>query len=367
MADSEVRSLYVFVYILVKTYRFKKSINGKRFNIKIGNVSDIKLAVARAIAQNLETEIRSDQYLPQSSMLVKDACQQYLVPYYTNFVKDKNPLGIIKNFITPYFGDFPVSKLTAMDVQKSIYTLMEAGYAEESIRKRASVGKKLYKILIKYQVVLFNPFNDLDLPTVSNIRNVVLPSEQYIHFIECCQSINSVFSYCILLLLFTGLRVSEAIGIKRCDISLDFMTLILPKTKAGVAQSIVLNTAAQVVIKRCLELTWNEYLFPSPIKTNNHISSPRGCFKLIQELMHRMGHDIFIMVLHDLRRTFATEAYKATGGNSHLIMILLRHCNLNMQLRYVHPQLDAVIAASEATVQSLIAPKNKLKTIGSCK
>ena len=355
LGDTEIRCLHVFAGRITKTYYLVIQVNGKRHIIRLGSINELSLTDARNLAIKTESEIRNDNFLHQSNMLIENACIDLLVPYYKNFVKDKNPIGLIYNFIIPQFGHFKISKLTAMDVQKAVYTLIEKRYAPESIRKRILIGKKLFKILIKHRLVLFNPFDDVDLPVVSNIRNVTLKPEQYLDFVECCLAINSVFSDCILFMLFTGLRVSEAINIKVSDVSSDCATLMLNKTKSGVAQSIPLNTAAQEIYQRRIQLTCNEFLFDSPVKTYTHISSPRGCFKQVQVDMHSRGYDIFNMVLHDLRRSFGTQAYRSTGGDLHLIMKLLRHKNLSILQRYVHPHQNDIIAASEAIGQSFLA------------
>jgi len=365
LGDTEVRCLHVYAGRTTKTFYLIIQVNGKRHIIRLGNINELSLTDARNLAIKTESEIRNDNFLHQSNMLIEKACIDLLVPYYKNFVKDKNPTGIIKNFIIPQFGHFKITKLTAMDVQKAVYKLIEEGYAAETIRKRILIGKKLYKILIKHRLVIFNPFNDADLPIVENIRNVTLKPEQYLDFVECCLAINTVFSDCILFMLFTGLRVSEAIRIKVHDVSSDRSTLMLDKTKSGVAQSVPLNTAAQEIYQRRIQLTCNEFLFDSPVKTYTHISSPRGCFKQVQVDMHARGYDIFNMVLHDLRRSFGTQAYRSTGGDLHLIMKLLRHKNLSILQRYVHPHQNDIIAASEAIGQSFLALPKQTNEQGS--
>ena len=361
IGDTEVRSLHVYAGRTTKMYYLKMQFNGERHTVKIGNTNDIRLSDARDIARKLETEIRSQQYLPQSNMLIKKSCIDFLVPYYTNFVKDKNPLGIIYNFIIPQFGHLKINKLTAMEVQKVIHKLMQQRYAAESIRKRILVGKTLYKQLIKHQLVSFNPFNDLDLPTVSNIRKVVLTHEQRLPFIQCCLDEDSVYADLLLLLLVTGLRVSEGINIKLKDVSDSYTTLTLPKTKAGVVQHIALNSLAQEVLRRRAGLTWNQYLFPSSVHPNKPIASPRGCFLRIKERMKAMGHDIDNLHIHDLRRSFASACAEVTNGDMHMVASQLRHCSTNILRRYVHYQPANIAIASEATAKALISPIKALQ------
>ncbi len=355
LADTEIRSLQVFVYVFLATYRFKKTINGKRYNIKIGNVNDVKLSVARAIAQKLENSIRNKNHAPHSGMVLSVACAKILIPRYTNLGKSTNAIGIINNFLIPFFGEVKIDDLTSLMVQTAVYKLMADGYAPETIRKRILIGKTLYKQLIKYQLVRFNPFLDVNLPKVSNIRSVVLAHEQRLPFIQCCLDEKSVYADLLLLLLYTGLRVSEAVRIRLEDIS-DNATLTLPKTKAGVVQYISLNSLAQQVLNRRADLTWNQYLFPSTVHAGKPIAAPKGCLLRIKERMKAIGHDIDNLHMHDLRRSFASACAEVTNGDMHMVARQLRHSSTHILRRYVHYQPNNIAIASEATAQALIRP-----------
>ena len=93
-----------------------------------------------------------------------------------------------------FWGDVKVSELTALMIQNVIYKLIADGLAAETIRKRILYGKILYKQLIKYQLVMLNCFNDLDLPKVSNIRTTMLTHSQRLPFIKCCLDEKSVYA-----------------------------------------------------------------------------------------------------------------------------------------------------------------------------
>lgn len=314
----------------------------------------MRLTDARTNTLKRVTDIRDD--LPQSNMLVKEAFDQHVIPYLKKFVKSPNSLGIIKNIILPKFGHFPISKITTMDAQKFVYELDDLGYAAETIRKILLVAKTLYKELIKHRLVIFNPFDNLYRPKVSNICISILTQEQRHPFIECCIQEQSVFGDYILLLLLSGLRSSECARIKLKDITEDYQFLNLPSTKAGVPQQIVVNAFAKEVLKRRATFTWNEYLFPSPIKTNTHISSPRGSLDRIKKRMAERGFDISELTLHALRRTFASTCAEVTGGDLNMVAQQIRHSSIHVLKRYVHRQRNDVIAASEATAKSLMTP-----------
>lgn len=316
----------------------------------------MKLSTTRTLAQKIEAKLRSKQYLSHSSMLVTEVCIKIFIPYCTKLGKGSNAIGIVNNFIINFFGEIKIGELTPLMIQNVIYKLIDQGYAAESIRKRILIGKTLYKQLIKFQLHNFNPFLDLDLPKVSNIRTNVLTHEQRRPFILCCLDEDSVYADLLHLLLLTGLRVSEAINIISTDISGDYATLTLPKTKAGVIQHIALNSLAQEVLHRRSDLTWNQYLFPSSIHEDKPITAPKGCFLRIKKRMKAMGHDIDNLHQHDLRRSFASACAEVTNGDMHMVASQLRHSSTNILKRYVHYQPNSIALASEATAQALITP-----------
>ena len=354
LADTEIRGLQVHIYKFSKTYRLVKQINGKRFNIKIGEVTQMKLTDIKTHALTLITEIGNN--LPPSGMLLKDSCVEILIPRCEIIGKDKNILGIIKNFLIRFFGEMKISELTPLMIQNMIYKLMAQDMKPETIRKRILVGKMLFRQLIKHNLIHTNPFMGLDLPKVSNIRTVVLTHEQRHPFLQCCLEENSVYADLLYLLLVSGLRVSEATRIRLQDINIDQTTLTLPETKARVVQYISLNSLAREVLHRRSGLTWNQYLFPSTVNQNKPIASPKGCFLRIKVRMKAIGHDIDNLHIHDLRRSFASACAEVTNGDMHMVASQLRHCSTNILKRYVHYQPNNIAIASEATAQALISP-----------
>ena len=359
LGDTDVRALHVYVSPSNKTYRFIKQINRKRYHRSLGEVSQLRLSDARRHALRLAEELRqlSPMAMIGEQMTIQLACEQYLVPYYQHFVKDRqHPLGIIKNYLQPQFGHYRIHQLTATQVQRSVYDLMQQGYAAETIRKYMLVGHMLYKQLAKQQLVRNNPFSNLDRPKVANIRSVVLTPEQRLPFINCCLEESSVFSDVLLLQLATGLRVSEAIRIRCEDVAHALSHLVLPQTKAGQPQMTSLNSLAQSIIQRRLALTWNAYLFPSPQLTHTHIASPRDGFLRIKRRMAELGHDIAELTQHDLRRSFASVCAEVTGGDLHMVAQQIRHSSTHILKRYIHYQQPDIKAASEAVAKALLAP-----------
>ena len=357
IGDTVERSLHLHISKFKKTYRFVTSYKGKRINDSIGECPATKLSDMRNDVKTKRVEMINGSYQIKTLQTVNQALDTYLVPYYKNCVKDsKSALSSINRFARKYFGEMLITDVDHDLAQSKVFELMAEEKAPETIRKLVLYPKKLYKKLIKYGDVVVNPFDDLDLPKVSNIRDVTLNPVQRPDWFKCCIAENSVASDAVLIQYLQALRVNEAISIKVSDISADFKTLKLPETKSRKAQYVATCSFVQELLKRRVSKTWNQFVFPSEKHTDRHITSPRGAFNRIKKRMAALGHDVSTLTQHDQRRTNSSACAEVTGGDVHMVAKHIRHSNPSILHRYVHYQSDAVAAVSEATAQALINP-----------
>lgn len=105
----------------------------------------------------------------------------------------------------------------------------------------------------------------------------------------------------LLLLLFTGLRKSEALTLKWCQIDLQDDTLTLPDPKNHEPHVLPLSDFVHDLLRQRLENAVNEYVFPGKGGTSRLIEPKRQVSKVIE-----LSGVSF--TLHDLRRTFITVA-----------------------------------------------------------
>jgi len=352
--DTEVRQLQVVVSKYTKRYRLYVCVKGKRVCISIGYAGQMRLVEARRKALEMLLALYScnDSLGNTGGASVEDLLDGfYGVSQYGSGTK--SPVLTINKHLKPLLEEHGVNSIDFAIAQNHVNGLIAKGLSPETIRKICLYDKKFYQYLIQLRHVDFNPFEGVNRPRVSNIRSEILPQNLRAYFIKCCLEEGGISADLILLLLYTGLRVSEATNIKCVDLSSDLSKLVLPKTKSGKRQYIALNSAAKAIVERRLSETWNDYLFPSPVFDDRHISAPRACFLNIKQRMLAKGHDISNLVMHDLRRTFATVCAEVTGGDFHMVAQQLRHSSTHVVQRYVHYQSADIALASEATAQAL--------------
>ena len=318
----------------------------------------MKVVEARNAARESIVKKQMARGIVSSKTTIYMALDELIYPKFEITLKDsKSAKSCNELFLRKYFGDREPESVTHIEVQKAVINEVNAGLAPETIRKRVGAASKSYKTFIKLGLATHNPVDGVERPKVSNIRNVTLTPEQRPDWYKCCIAENSIGADAVLIQFSEALRVNEAVSINVSDISEDFKTLTLLDTKSGKTQTVAISSIGQVVLKRRVENTWNEWVFPSEKNVNSHIASPRGAFNRIKKRMAALGHDVTALTQHDLRRTNASVCAEVTGGDIHMVAKQLRHSNPSILHRYVHYQSDAVAAVSEATVQALITPK----------
>ena len=155
----------------------------------------------------------------------------------------------------------------------------------------------------------------------------------------------------IRLLLFTGCRKSEILGLKWESVDFERGCLRLSNSKTG-ANIILLGAPALVLLSGLSRTEGNPYVLPSAIRGHHFVGLPK-----IWERIRKRAK-LKDVRLHDLRHSFASAG--AAAGDS-LLMIgkLLGHRDAKTTARYAHLADDPLKAAADRISWSIA---NALKT-----
>lgn len=154
------------------------------------------------------------------------------------------------------------------------------------------------------------------------------------------------------MLLFTGMRRGEALGLRWADVDLRAGTLALPETKSGRAQVVVINAPTRALLEALRVVRngspWVLHLPASPKRP----LAP----EVLQNAWERIraASGLPDVRLHDLRHTVGTHA-SLTGANAFAIRDLLRHQDISMTGRYVNRADAALRLLSDAVGQRIAA------------
>jgi len=137
--------------------------------------------------------------------------------------------------------------------------------------------------------------------------------EQANKLAKAAHEVHPELSILIILILATGMRLSEALGLRCADIRLTEKHAILKKTKNGKPRSLRLSSdAIDALVQHPRGLTGREKLFPW--------SKSGALYKLARKAYERAGIDTEGEPFHILRHTYATWMRRYAGaGESDLI------------------------------------------------
>ncbi|SHG15729.1 site-specific integrase [Bradyrhizobium erythrophlei] len=182
------------------------------------------------------------------------------------------------------------------------------------------------------------------------------------------------------LLLFTGCRLSEVLGMRWEHVDLAAGSILLPNTKAGRQQTVAINAPARRVLlalrPACIQASpWvlpnrsrvvaagqeaNETLgLERPQRSSDGPLKKDAMEAAWQKIRAVAGLDD--VHLHDLRHTVGTYAGQS-GANAFLVRDLLRHSDLSMTHRYVNQSEDPVRTLSDLVGQRIAASLEGGKT-----
>ena len=149
----------------------------------------------------------------------------------------------------------------------------------------------------------------------------------------------------IRLLVLTGCRRNEVLGLRWEDVGFEAGELRLRDTKTG-ARVVPLTPAAAEVLEDLPRVPGNPWLFPGK-KRGTHQRNINDSWDRIRKRAGLGG-----VRLHDLRHTFASRAL-ALGESLSMIGKLLGHTQVQTTARYAHLARESVKASTAKVAESI--------------
>ncbi len=149
----------------------------------------------------------------------------------------------------------------------------------------------------------------------------------------------------IRLLLFTGRRHGEALGLAWTDVDLERGRLALRDSKTG-AKSFPLPAPALDVLSHLPRIEKNAHVFPGRFGEGHFV----GLTHVWQRIRKRAG--LADVRIHDLRHAFASVGVQS-GESLPIIGAMLGHSSPGMTARYAHLSDDPIRAAANRTARTI--------------
>jgi len=261
--------------------------------------------------------------------------------------------------IRPRLGARAIAELTATDVAKLHHTLRATPTQANRV---VAVLSALCGWAVRARYLTSNPC----LKAVEKYRE--RPRKRYLtpaefrrlgaalRVGERYKRITPAAATAIRLILFTGMRVGEVLGLRRRAVHLERRVLELAESKTG-PKTVVLNSAAVEVLKAWPKFA-SPWVFPSETRQEGKPETPHRVDLNRPWTWVRQRARLPDVRLHDLRHAFASIAI---SGKQTLPIVgaLLGHTQPATTARYAHLLDDLVRAASEATGTTIAAAVNR--------
>jgi integrase len=132
--------------------------------------------------------------------------------------------SVIKNYLQPTFGGLCLRDLTPLTVQRFLSGMASSNLAHESRDKIRDVLASILSSAVQYQLLVKNPVEGLRLPPCKRGKRskpFVTPGQ----FAAVVEMIVEPYASMVFVAVFTGLRVSELIGLRWRNINADSITI----------------------------------------------------------------------------------------------------------------------------------------------
>jgi integrase len=192
------------------------------------------------------------------------------------------------------------------------------GPSEARARKLFTVLSKLFGWLIQHRRVTANPCVGVHRPEVPKARDRVLSNAEIARFWKAAEAEAS--APVLKMLLLTGCRLNEVVGMRRIEIADDGLQWLIPgdRTKNHRAHVVPLPPLARDLLASAKRIEGCPYVFSI---TGN---TPMGGWTKIKNRLDAAMKPDTPWILHDLRRTAATGMAEL-GIAPHIVEAVLNH------------------------------------------
>ncbi|WP_022942937.1 tyrosine-type recombinase/integrase [Psychromonas hadalis] len=366
----------------VKKLKVCKYKNGRPKYVDIGIYPAIKVKdierLANAIYQKLTG---TDIAVLADEVIIDDYFNTVYLPYSRKTKKSwADDESRYRCHVKAVLGHMFISAVKTIHVASLINNLPERLSLETCDRIR-SLLSAIFSSAERLELIERNPVKYVPAYNKCEIDKRILSTEETVAYMESAfveaNPNGDCFSHsalALILLLLTGMRVSNGINLTRKQISADCTQLLLTDTKQGKEQLIYLSEPAQWVVKTAMHMSCNQYLFPSPRKPDSPISYPRSTFVRICKRAGIAvrgnagkggeGFSSEPVRIHTLRKTFASTAI-AAGVDVYTVSKLLGHGSVSVtEKHYAFVKSEILSSAVQNIGKSMIPQCLDLPLLG---
>ncbi len=237
----------------------------------------------------------------------------------------------VYSHLIPIIGEVTVQELSAFHIDVLKHRLKEKSYKPATINRILATLSHVLSQSVEWKLILANPCKIRKIKE-DNARLVYLTSEQVRDLLKAAQGDPSSYIYLFILIgVYTGMRATEILSIRKEDILFDQQSIHIPKAKAG-ARVQPMPAPVAKALGELVKLTGpTGWVFPSK-DGMTHLKSVR---KVFRRVVKYAGLDPDVIVRHTLRHTAISHLVQS-GVDLPTVKKISGHKTLAMVERYSH-------------------------------
>ena len=337
-----------------RSWRFKKKMWGKRLFMTIGpyplwsldqaieKTRVYKRMIADGIDPRIGDKIDTDVLFAD---FIKDDFLPYALKHYKTF---RNQQNMLEKRLLKEFG-----RVSLREVNKRQIVLFHQRVCDETSgttgNRYLSLLSAIFKYAIAMDLVERNPCSGVKKAKENKSRDRFLQEDEYVRFIQVLYNmLDHPHAQVIFLLIATGMRKSEVMGLKWSEVNLYDCQAYLPDPKNGESRYVALNSVAIELLTKMKEdhRGNSPWVFPAQ-STTGHVVDIRKTFDRVCQLAKIKG-----LRIHDLRRSHASHLLNS-GVDVMTIKELLGHRSLKSTQIYARVATSSLAKSSELAAEKI--------------
>ena len=344
-----------------RSWRFKQKFRGRRLFITIGPYPLFSLDDAiekvrsykKMMAEDIDPRIGEKA---ESKTCFEDFVRDEFLPYAKKHYKTAaNMENMFEKRLFKEFGSYRLSEITKRQV-----ILFHQRVIEETTgttgNRHLSVLSSVFRLAVELALLDVNPCKGIKKAKENKSRDRFLQHEEYVRFVQVLAGmLDRPQARAIFLLLATGVRKSELLGLAWDDISLPDRQAYLKDPKNGESRYVALNSVAVDLLTTMRKERKSPWVFPSRTASSKtpYLQSVPKTFNLVCSKAKVKG-----LRLHDLRRSHAAHLL-ASGVDVMTIKELLGHKSLKSTQIYARVATSSLARSSEFAAEKMKEAMNQ--------
>jgi integrase len=322
-----------------KKFLFRYTLRSRKCSTALGSFGAFTVDEARTLANHCKALVSQGRDPKQEKDEFKNRISfaefvnEHYLPHATTYKRSiASDVSKLRLYLLPKFGHIPMADISTQALQ-SYHNHLKIKLSPATANRHLSLLHRLFSLSVRWGYLDKNICTGISKFQENNKHQRFLSNEEIRKLFSAADYDENIYAAAyIKILLLTGVRRSEGLGMKWEHLQLDGPKPMwyVPHTKSGKSRYVILNPMSVQILEALPKVLSNPYVFVGKIQ-GQPLHNPIKAFKRI--IARAEIESTFR--LHDLRHTHASLIIN-NGGTLYDVQSALAHANSSISERYAH-------------------------------